>query len=153
MQGSPIILKTMRRFSLLFSAALIAVCSCSGPAPVPGPSLEREMRRTAEARISGERFIEELPSIRLSKSGYFYLVGEDGTVLSHPKSGMRGMNFSDLPFVRAMFGRKAGCMEQEMDGARRIVLFRTLDNGAMLCLTISASDVADITSLRCVRER
>ncbi len=83
----------------------------------------------------------KLKDMKVGKSGYYYLLDNEGTVLSHPNQSIEGINFSGIPMVKAILEKKSGCFIQFFDGREKIIVFRNAEPRGVLCLTIDSEEV------------
>ena len=82
-----------------------------------------------------------LKNKRLGLSGYFYVIDHEGRIVYHPKEALIGMSFRDNPFVRRLILKRSGCIEQHIEGRRRVIIFRSIDQYRILCLSISSFEI------------
>lgn len=95
----------------------------------------------AKSLSTGSISQSALKNIKVGKSGYYYLLDGEGTVLAHPNPSIEGINFSGIPMVKSILEKKSGCFLQFFDGREKIVIFRNAGPKGILCFTINAEEV------------
>ncbi len=125
-------------FLLLITASF----SCMHKSPVRRETIATEidgMIQVLQRNLSPEsRFSEN----KIGKTGYFYLIDAEGTVLFHPQSALTGMSFSDNPLIKRIMEKKSGCIIQFFEGMNKTVFFKPAGNNSIICFTISTAEIS-----------
>ncbi len=136
------------------SAALQAVTLAAAISCATGPMMESnevsaEFRKTFEPLYRSPLAIDSIRQRRVGATGYYYLVSPQGVIIYHPQSAIVGMNFSENPLVKRIMREKNGCLRHLFEGTEKILIFRPLADGSILCLTLSTAEIADPGALGC----
>lgn len=135
--------KIVANLTVLFPLVVtLFFTGCAGKTVIQKRELEALMGKTAsEVRKKGD--YAYLQGMRVGSTGYCYVLGTDGRVLYHPRREIIGMVMRDDPFVQYIVKKGEGCLRAYMNGLDRIILFRSLDDGSLLCLTISPAETGE----------
>jgi len=133
-----------RQITVWVVSAVIAVSTlyCGHGNIVNSGAVREDITLTMNSLNRSALTIRNLNRKRVGKSGYYYIVDAAGTIVSHPQSAMAGFRLGENPFIQYIVRHKSGCVVQTIEGRTRIILFRTLRNDAILCLTIPAGEVS-----------
>ena len=126
--------------SLLF-AAMISGCSSLGMRDMTRQRCSSQLATTAEKLENGSLTYEDLASLKIGESGFFYILSNDGILLLHPHGALAGSDFSSIPSVKVMMSKEEGVQADEMGGVSRTVFFRRLSSGNILCLTVDTEEL------------
>lgn len=96
---------------------------------------------TAKSLSSNSLSPSALKNIKIGKSGYYYIMDYEGTVIAHPNPSIEGINFSGIPMVNSILEKKSGCFIQFFDGMEKMLIFRNAEPHGILCFTITTDEV------------
>ena len=85
--------------------------------------------------------VERLKNRRLGKSGFYYIVDFEGTVVFHPQSALIGTSFKDHWFIEKLTGEKTGCMMYRLGNRTHVIYFDQISDSEILCFSILADDL------------
>jgi hypothetical protein len=136
--------------SIILPAALIVIIavSCSSSQLMESTINDRIINTVMMLNVNDDAY-EKVRDMRLGETGYYYIIDSAGTVILHPKKMLEGMKFQDNPMVRKIIREGKGCIRQNIEGQDRIIFYRTIKNGRVLCLTINSSDIEDRSRIIC----
>ncbi len=125
----------------IFSVLLCLFLVCAHGSPFHTETIFTKIDEVANS-ISANRMAQSaLKDMKVGKSGYYYLMDHEGTVLCHPNPSIEGINFSGIPMVKSILEKKSGCYIHFFDGREKIVIFRSAEPQGILCFTIHAEEV------------
>ncbi len=129
------------RHKLIIVPFLFAFFLCAHRSPFHTETIFTKIDEVA-ASLSANRISHSaLKDIKMGKSGYYYLMDHEGTVLYHPNPSIEGINFSGIPMVKSILEKKSGCFIHYFDGQEKIVIFRSAEPQGILCFTINVEEV------------
>lgn len=129
-------------FLLYWILISVSVMNCSHGSIASSASVQDDITLTMNTLNRSTLSIRNLSRKRVGKSGYYYIVDSRGTIVSHPQTAMTGFRLGDNPFIRYIVRHREGCVIQDIEGKSRIILFRTLKDSSILCLTIPANELS-----------
>lgn len=130
----------MKTFLVCAVTAFLAGCSS---VPVTSSGCMGVVNQKASLLDAGKLNPGRLAAEHIGESGFFYLLSAEGKVLSHPNSGLIGRDFSRAPLVKAILARDSGIQNDDSGESSRMVFFRRLSSGSMLCLTVDSAEFAE----------
>ncbi len=137
----------------LVTAALAAFLSCATGSMLESNEVSAEFRKTFEPLYRSPLAIDSIRQRRVGATGYYYLVSPQGIIIYHPQSAIVGMNFSENPLVKRIMREKNGCLRHLFEGTEKVLIFRPLADGSILCLTLSTGEITDPGALGCAEFR
>lgn len=105
-------------------------------------AIERKVSATAEELSSGEVKAVDLDDINAETNGYYYIIDDSAHIVYHPKKALIGSSFSRLGFVRKILEEKNGCIRSDTGGISRLIIFREISGGEILCYTVAESGIS-----------
>jgi hypothetical protein len=96
----------------------------------------------AQSLRTGAITPQSVKNLKVGKSGYYYILDNEGTVIAHPNASIEGINVSGIPLVQRAAEKKSGCFIQFFDGMEKVVVFRNAGTHGTLILTVSRDDIS-----------
>ena len=140
--------QALRTPSSMISAAAFIVASflllsagCVSSRALTTASLQKKISRVGAEVIDKTGYVARLSSMRVGRTGFFYLLDHEGFVLAHPVRALVGRSFSGSPFMKRMRESGSGCMKYSLENGGNLLFFQTLENGWILCLSVMAEEI------------
>lgn len=77
---------------------------------------------------------------KTGKSGFFYVVSNEGKVLWHPLSYMNGADVSNIPMIKEILPKESGYGYYDQGGMKRVVFYESLGDGSKLFLSLDPEE-------------
>jgi hypothetical protein len=133
----------------LFLISLFVIfSSCARDVIIRKSRIDSEFDRILRNISRNSAYFSVLKNKKLGLSGYFYVIDYEGRIVYHPKEALIGMSFRDNPFVRRLLIKESGCIEQHIEGRRRVIIFRRIDPYRILCFSIASFEI-DLKDIDC----
>ncbi|TAL39441.1 MAG: hypothetical protein EPN93_01375 [Spirochaetes bacterium] len=113
----------------------------------PG-SVLREMDRLAGRLASAPGDFSVIQGEKVGASGYYYVLDENGRIISHPQKALLGFGFRENSLYKAIHERGRGCARQKLGSEDKLVFFVPIKKLGFLCLSVSVSDLTG-DDIRC----
>jgi hypothetical protein len=130
----------MKKILLITLPVLFCLNLCCAGRMVTGSNIKKELIKTAESIKKDRSLIYTLDKKTIGKTGYFYIIRNDGRISYHPKKGLINFNFSEYPFTKKILKERNGCLTYTVDAVVRNIFYRELDADEILCLTIDSNE-------------
>ena len=130
---------SMKTFLICVMTVFFAACSS---VPVTPDGCMGAVNQKAVLIDAGKTGTGSLATAHIGSSGFYYLLSAEGKVLVHPNSGLVGRDFSRSPQVKAILAKDRGIQNDGSGESSRVVFFRRLSSGDILCLTVDAAELS-----------
>ncbi|OHD64667.1 MAG: hypothetical protein A2176_10185 [Spirochaetes bacterium RBG_13_51_14] len=132
-------------FSFLFIILIIFVISiigCASGGPITSARILTEMKAVKLDISTHRSAINNLKDRRVGKTGFFYIIDTNGTVVFHPQPALIGSRFKDNWFMTKLIVEKSGCLIYQLGNRTHVVFFDTISDSEILCVSILADDMS-----------
>lgn len=130
------------KISLIIIAFSVLNLYCAG-IQISGPDVKEMIQTAADSIKKDKNNVYKLDNAAIGRSGYYYIIRNNGTVSYHPKKALINYDFSGFPFVQKILKQRNGCITSGADGMQRYIFFAEIDSSEILCLTIENSEFTE----------
>ena len=125
----------------MFITSLLIHCATSDMVSIR--QINNEFSTMRYMIIKNRSNIGIIAAKKVGKTGFFYLINQDGIILHHPVPSLSGKNFGRYDFIKKIITQKAGCFTYNLGRSAFLVYFNTIGDTAILCLSIPADEITD----------
>lgn len=129
------------RVLAFFAVLSLAATACQGASIVTQSSLQRQLAQARAIAAQGRSAMQKLRTLRVGKSGFYYVIDCEGRVLSHPQPALIGQSFKGIWFTAKIIGEKKGCLRYQLGNRTHLILFDEADECTFVCLSILADEL------------
>ena len=129
-------------YTCIITLLILHLFSCASVGPVTPNRIRAEIASIKSDLAAGKNIIDQLKNKRLGKSGFYYIVDFDGTVVFHPQSALIGSSFKDHWFINKLTTDRSGCMMYRLGNRTHVIFFEQVSNNDILCFSILADDLS-----------
>jgi hypothetical protein len=126
----------------LLAVIFMQICSCSSVGPVTSNRIRADIASIKKDIAAGKNITEQLKNKRIGKTGFYYIVDFEGTVVFHPQSALIGSSFKDDWFINKLTSDRNGCMVYRLGNRTHVVFFEQVSDSEILCFSILADDLS-----------
>jgi hypothetical protein len=126
----------------LASAILIQMTGCSSIGPVTSSRISGDIASIKKDIAAGKNVTDQLRKKRVGKTGFYYIIDFEGTVVFHPQSALIGTSFKDHWFTNKLIADRNGCLMYRLGNRTHVVFFEQVGESEILCFSILADDLS-----------
>lgn len=126
----------------LLAVAFMQIFGCSSIGPVTSNRIRANIAAIKKDIAAGKNITEQLKNKRIGKTGFYYIVDFEGTVVFHPQSALIGSSFKDDWFINRLTTDRNGCMMYRLGNRTHVVFFEQVSDSDILCFSILADDLS-----------
>jgi hypothetical protein len=126
----------------LLAVIFIQVFGCSSMGPVTSNRIREDIASIKKDIAAGKNITEQLKNKRIGKTGFYYIVDFEGTVVFHPQSALIGSSFKDHWFINKLTTDRNGCMMYRLGNRTHVIFFEQVSDSEILCFSILADDLS-----------
>lgn len=119
---------------------VLAINRCAST-HITEPYLEKRVQNQAESIDNHHTIDADLSAERIGEGGFFYIIDSTGRCIMHPNVVVLGAFFGELPSVKEVLLHDRGIVRENADGMRRVIVYRRLYDGSILCLSIDTKEL------------
>lgn len=125
----------------LIAAILVHLIGCASTGPVTSSRIRDDIASIKKDFSAGKNIVERLKKKRVGKSGFYYIVDFEGSVVFHPQSALIGTSFKDHWFIEKLTTDRSGCMMYRLGNRTHVIYFDQISDSEILCFSILADDM------------
>jgi hypothetical protein len=126
----------------LAAVILMQLFGCASTGPVTSSRIRDDIASIKKDFAAGKNIIEHLKKKRIGKTGFYYIVDLEGTVVFHPQSALIGSSFKDHWFIDKLTADRTGCMMYRLGNRTHVVYFDQISESEIICFSILADDLS-----------
>ena len=126
----------------LIAGILIHILGCASTGPITSSGIRTDMASIKSDIAAGKNIVEQLKKKRTGKTGFYYIVDFEGTVVFHPQSALIGTSFKDHWFINKLATDRSGCLMYRLGNRTHLVFFEQVGESEILCFSILADDLS-----------
>jgi hypothetical protein len=120
---------------------LLLTPGCSTSQKTDINTIQKEMVSTRNFINRNIKNISQINNRKTGKTGFYYVIDLEGTILSHPRGLLVGSSFRRYSFIRKIIQMRSGCIRYDTGEIQQMVFFIPLHEESILCLSIPADEV------------
>jgi hypothetical protein len=128
-------------YSCMVVVIFIHLFGCASTGPVTSSRIRDDMASIKKDFAAGKNIVERLKNKRIGKTGFYYIVNFDGTVVFHPQSALIGSSFKDHWFIEKLAADRSGCMMYRLGNRTHVIFFDQINDSEILCFSILADEL------------
>jgi len=125
----------------LVAVIMSHLVGCASTGPVTSSRIRDDIASIKKDFAAGKNIIERLKKKRVGKTGFYYIVDLEGTVVFHPQSALIGSSFKDDWFIDKLTTDRTGCMMYRLGNRTHVIYFDQISESEILCFSILADDL------------
>ncbi len=129
----------------ILSCTVILLAGCAGMQRYSTSRLTSNLARVKSRIELDRKYMFRLKDRRIGRSGFYYILDRNGTIVFHPQSFLIGNSFKRYWFVEKILQRRRGCLRYSLGKKGHVVFFEPLGEDEILCLAILAEEVSGRT--------
>jgi hypothetical protein len=124
--------------------AIIFVLNCATVSLVTSDRIRSDITSIKRGYNADRNYIKKLKDRRVGKTGFYYIIDSNGTVIFHPQAALVGSNFNNHWFVNQILTDKSGCITYQLGNRTHVVFFESLGDSEILCLSLVADELQQL---------
>ncbi|MFC1669794.1 hypothetical protein ACFL20_05325 [Spirochaetota bacterium] len=124
---------------ILFS--FIIIVSCAGRSITDPLVISNDLNAVKKSINNDRNYILKIKNMRQGKSGFYYILDNDGKVIYHPHALLVGRSFKKFWFVKGILKNKSGCYRYVLGNREHLIFFDKLNKREIICLSIPSAEV------------
>ncbi len=134
----------MKRFfsTSILGLIVITLIGCAGVQQYGFDRLASRLDRVRNRIELDRKYMYQLRDIRIGKTGFFYILDRNGTIVFHPQAFLIGNSFKQYWFVEKIIQMRRGCLRYSLGKKGHVVFFEPLGESEIICLAILAEEVS-----------
>jgi hypothetical protein len=133
-----------RSLFMIIAGAMILATGCATTGPVTAARIRAEMSSIKNDIAANRSSMNMLKDRRVGKTGFYYIMDAEGTVVFHPRPALIGNSFRDHWFVKQILTEKAGCLTYQLGNRTHVIFYEQLNDEETLCLSIVSDDFSQL---------
>ncbi len=119
---------------------LIFITACTSVQVVENNDIDSIIKTEIKNINSNRKYLYTLRNKKVAKSGYFYIINNDGIITHHYNPLLIGRNFKGYWFVKHILDKKSGCLSYFFANSENYIFYQPLNKNETICLSIRRED-------------
>lgn len=131
----------MKAKILFISIPVIFLLACASSGAVRESDARDELYEVRNRIVRDRDTMEELRGLHVGRTGFFYIMDRQGTIIFHPSPSVVGISFGRYDFAREIMEKGEGVLLYGREGLRFRVYYTLLNENEILCLSIPEDEI------------
>ncbi len=127
--------------AFILEASVMLSLGCATSIPATSAGIRKDMAAISHEIAVNRMALNKLGNRRVGKTGFYYVLDSDGTVVFHPREPLIGTSFSKVWFIKQLLAEKTGCLTYTLGNRTHYLFFSPLGDTEILCLSIVSDDL------------